>query len=172
MTGEREHIMALRGLNCILVEREALKVVRAETCCVSYVSYVDLLSFESDHLFCLKSPLVPRPRIHVVSSCSYSTNACGAPTACQAVRSAWGCRLQASQDPRPRGRGPGLQESGKTSQGHWAEGSGSRGRSGQTIEGIAGRGQRKRSVRACDASVSSPFVHQVGAQCAAGGQVL
>lgn len=172
MTGEREHIMALRGLNCILVEREALKVVRAETCCVNYVSYVDLLSFESDHLFCLKSPLVPRPRIHVVSSCSYSTNACGAPTACQAVRSAWGCRLQASQDPRPRRRGPGLQESGKTSQGHWAEGSGSRGRSGQTIEGIAGRGQRKRSVRACDASVSSPFVHQVGAQCAAGGQVL
>lgn len=53
--------MALRSLDCILVEREALKVVQAERCCVKYVSHVGLLSFESVRLFCLKSPLVPRP---------------------------------------------------------------------------------------------------------------
>lgn len=61
MTGKREHVVALRSLACILVEREALKAVQAERCCVIYVSYVGLLSFESDCLFCLKSSLVPRP---------------------------------------------------------------------------------------------------------------
>lgn len=58
MTGERKHIMADRSLDCILM-LEDLKVVQGKHYVIC-VAYMGLLSLESDLLFSLKSPSVPK----------------------------------------------------------------------------------------------------------------
>lgn len=52
----------VRSLDCILAQQETLKVVQGKYC-VIHMAYMDLLYFESDSLFCLKSSLIPKDHI-------------------------------------------------------------------------------------------------------------